>query len=549
MAHHGVIRHPRFGRLGRRNRLVHTHSGIGAHQPSLEGRSSGSNDQINRDFRDTRFAQSDRGQWLGKRQSPTPEDQTTTQATVIPDMGGAAQTTLANPTTAIPAATSEAATPSESSTANSDSSTGASTTSPAATTSTAVPSSTKTPVDTTSSDLTSTTVTSESSTSSVPAPTTTPVSSSTDTLTSSKPLPTSETTQSSAIPTTTTTTTPASTTLSSTETSTSDSSTTTTTSLSTTETPSITSTTTIDITSTTTTYFGGGGWNGAGGGGSWTGTATGTATTGMDQTPYATTTAAAGSGSSLDSETKGKIAGGVVGGVAGIVMLIVLALLLFKRRKAAFQQPRGLPSNEGTGAAAGHESAPRSAEMASRRSSNDPLFTASYFAPAFVKRWRQSNHTTRTDSTLSSSSERGFQKIAGRKIPSVLQSGGDGYGGAPFGETSPTVSEPSSIFPSSPPVQPRTSLSQPPPTHPYGIPLDASYTREAEESVIFRPSPARTPIAGSSNVSLSNEPNVSHVIPQPSSALPPSIPPRPDLLGRSHPSFDGSRGSRFTESI
>ncbi|GAB1211662.1 hypothetical protein ATERTT37_000786 [Aspergillus terreus] len=442
MAHHGVIRHPRFGRLGRRNRPVHTHSGIGAHQPSLEGRSSGSNDQINRDFRDTRFAQSDRGQWLGKRQTPTPEDQTTTQATVVPDMGGAAQTTLANPTTAIPAATSEATTPSESSTANSDSSTGASTTSPAATTSTAVPSSTKTPVDTTSS-----------------------------------------------------------------------------------------------------------GWNGAGGGGSWTGTATGTATTGMDQTPYATTTAAAGSGSSLDSETKGKIAGGVVGGVAGIVMLIVLALLLFKRRKAAFQQPRGLPSNEGTGAAAGHESAPRSAEMASRRSSNDPLFTASYFAPAFVKRWRQSNHTTRTDSTLSSSSERGFQKIAGRKIPSVLQSGGDGYGGAPFGETSPTVSEPSSIFPSSPPVQPRTSLSQPPPTHPYGIPLDASYTREAEESVIFRPSPARTPIAGSSNVSLSNEPNVSHVIPQPSSALPPSIPPRPDLLGRSHPSFDGSRGSRFTESI
>ncbi|KAL5357680.1 hypothetical protein BJX96DRAFT_182150 [Aspergillus floccosus] len=514
MAHHGVIRHPRFGRLGRRNRLAHTHGGVGANQPSLEGRPSGSDDKINRDFRDTRFAQSDRGQWLGKRQTPTPEDQTPTQAAVVPDIGGAAQTTLANPTTTIPAATSEASTPSETSTTNSDVSTGASTTTPAATTATTVPSTTETPVETTSSDSTSTTSTPESSTTSVPSPTTTSVPSSTDTPTSSDPPTTSQTTQSSDSPTTAA---PASTTLSSTEMPTSDSTTTTTTSLLTTETTSLTSTTTTDVPATTT-YFGGDDWNGGGGGGSWTGTGTGTATTGMEQTPYATTTAAAGSGSSLDSETKGKIAGGVVGGVAGIVMLIVLALLLFKRRKAAFQQPRGLPSNEGTGAVAGHESAPRSAEMASRRSSNDPLFTASYFAPAFVKRWRQSNHTTRTDSTLSSGSERGFQKIAGRKIPSVLQSGGDGYGGAPFGETSPTASEPSSIFPSSPPVQPLTSLSQPPPTHPYGIPLDTSYTREAEESVIFRPSPARTPIAGSSNVSLSNEPSV---IPQPSSALPP----------------------------
>ncbi|KAE8141138.1 hypothetical protein BDV38DRAFT_221320 [Aspergillus pseudotamarii] len=285
----------------------------------------------------------------------------------------------------------------------------------------------------------------------------------------------------------------------------------------------------------------------------------GSGPTATEQTPLTTgpTTSATSSPSQgsgvLDSQTKGKIAGGVVGGVAGAMVLVVLVFLLLRRRRAYQDRaPEVLPPGDMTGTAVGEGSVTRSADVVSRRSSNDPLFTASYFAPAFMKRWRQSRLSTHTESTLdSSTSERGFQKISGRKIPSVLQSGGDGYGGG-FPEGSPTMSEPSVSFPPGSPVLPRSPTSQPPPSTPYGMPLDVSYTREAEETnpiVIFRPSPARTPIPGSANASLSNEPSVSRIVPLAQGALSPTIPKRPDVLGRSHPSFDGSRGSRFTESI
>ncbi|KAE8387782.1 hypothetical protein BDV23DRAFT_121422 [Aspergillus alliaceus] len=278
-----------------------------------------------------------------------------------------------------------------------------------------------------------------------------------------------------------------------------------------------------------------------------------------EQIPLATSTTSSTTSSSsqgsgaLDSETKGKIAGGVVGGVAGAMVLVLIVFLLLRRRKAyQHRAPEVLPHGDMTGTAIGEGSVTRSADVVSRRSSNDPLFTASYFAPAFMKRWRQSRLSTHTESTLDSgASERGFQKISGRKIPSVLQSGGDGYGGG-FSEGSPTVSEPSMSFPPGSPVLPRSPTSQPPPSTPYGMPLDVSYTREDEEThpvVIFRPSPARTPISGSADASLSNEPSLSRIVPVAQGALSPTVPKRPDMLGRSHPSFDGSRGSRFTESI
>ncbi|KAE8366847.1 hypothetical protein BDV27DRAFT_143342 [Aspergillus caelatus] len=327
----------------------------------------------------------------------------------------------------------------------------------------------------------------------------------------------------------------------------SSSSTTTTSSTSTSATTSTTSE--ITITSLPSGTGGGAsyGWDGGSG-------PTATEQTSLTTGPTTSATSSPSQGSGVvDSQTKGKIAGGVVGGVAGAMVLVVLVFLLLRKRRAYQDRaPEVLPPGDMTGTAVGEGSVTRSADVVSRRSSNDPLFTASYFAPAFMKRWRQSRLSTHTESTLdSSTSERGFQKISGRKIPSVLQSGGDGYGGG-FSEGSPTISEPSVSFPPGSPVLPRSPTSQPPPSTPYGMPLDVSYTREAEETnpiVIFRPSPARTPIPGSANASLSNEPSVSRIVPLAQGALSPTIPKRPDVLGRSHPSFDGSRGSRFTESI
>lgn len=131
----------------------------------------------------------------------------------------------------------------------------------------------------------------------------------------------------------------------------------------------------------------------------------------------------------------------------------------------------------------------------------------------------------KTERTISSTagSEKGFYRVSGRKLPSVFQSGGDGYGGGLYDINTQTLSgtsfyQDSQGFyggPGSPPFSPIQRDS--------GIP-------------VMRPSPARTPVTEQGPFS--------------SSTPPPLVPPtRPDLLGRSHPSQDGSHPSRFTEEV
>lgn len=298
-------------------------------------------------------------------------------------------------------------------------------------------------------------------------------------------------------------------------------------------------------TSTTTSsdYYYTGGINGFGGGGSYTGTASSPTSTGSGPPP--------GTGPSVPPTT-GKIVGGVVGSVAGVAMLLIVALFAIHRRRIAMRKARdGLPSSEGAGAAAaagaGGASVSRSPEI-SRWSNRDSILTASYFAPAFMKKWRQSTQTTKTEDTLVGS-ERGFQKISGRKIPSVLTSGGDGYGGG-YDTGSPTFSEMSMTAPPRSPVIPHSPSSQPPPSTRFGMPLDVNYTREAEETdpaIFVRSSPAKTPVTtgtGTPSISSVSAPiNIPRVPPR---TLSPAMSSRPDTL-RSHPSYD--RSSRFTESL
>ncbi|RDW86529.1 uncharacterized protein DSM5745_03171 [Aspergillus mulundensis] len=257
--------------------------------------------------------------------------------------------------------------------------------------------------------------------------------------------------------------------------------------------------------------------------------------------------------STMSPQTTGKIVGGVVGGVAGFSLLFLLIwFLLRRRRKTGFFL--GSPANRSIaddgGVDGGLIGAGATREMASRDSNTHSMFGAAYFAPAFMKRWRQSQISTGEESFVSTtpSSERGFQKIAGRKLPSGTQPGYD-YGN---GSLSPTESEISATFP---PIIPRSAFSpsQPPPSNPFSMPLDTSFTREApEEGVpVMRPSPARIPTSGSANATTWAEASARSV-PMPYTMTPSgpiAIPKRPDALGRSHPSFDGSRGSRFTESL
>ncbi|KAJ5684130.1 uncharacterized protein N7477_000475 [Penicillium maclennaniae] len=175
-------------------------------------------------------------------------------------------------------------------------------------------------------------------------------------------------------------------------------------------------------------------------------TSTGTSVGGGAETftgnsqPTSSSGSGSGPGPTQDASTP-KIVGGVVGSVAGLAVIFLLLFYLFRRRKFLQQQSaQGLPSSDaGT----------RGISERTLSNDNDPLFSASYLAPAFMKRWRTSTMTTATESTISSSgtSERGFQKLSGRKIPPVLTHGGDGYGGGLDGD-SPTLPGFSPISPS-----------------------------------------------------------------------------------------------------
>lgn len=207
--------------------------------------------------------------------------------------------------------------------------------------------------------------------------------------------------------------------------------------------------------------------------------------------------------------------GGVVGGVGGALILILLALLFLRWKK---KHMHGVIGTESRGTERG-QSISRS-EMTSQRSSNTPLAAAGFFG-----RWRQSSPPATVDE--SAPSERGFQKISGRKIPSVLRTGGDGYGDDV--EEEPVVPE----------VVTPTSPAPPSPAMPGPASGSGRENEEGESVVVMRPSPARTPVASSANVSVPASQSQTGLAP----------PMRPDALGRSLSKYDGSRGSRFTESI
>ncbi|KAJ0426036.1 hypothetical protein BJY00DRAFT_123353 [Aspergillus carlsbadensis] len=272
--------------------------------------------------------------------------------------------------------------------------------------------------------------------------------------------------------------------------------------------------------------------------------------------PESTGAGFSGSESNSDSgsgtfspQATGKIVGGVVGGVAAATVIFLLVFLLLRRRRKTgffFGSPARVKGDDSDG---GLIREPSTRQMVSRDSDGAASFGAAYFAPAFMKRWRQSQMSIGEESLASTApSERGFQKISGRKLPSGIHPDLD-YS---LETGSPTESD---ISPTLPPVIPRSpTSSRPPPSNPFSAPLDTSFTREvAEDDVVFvRPSPARTPTAGSSNATSWADASARAMpmaFPMPPVGTLASIPKRPDALGRSHPSYDGSRGSRFSENL
>jgi hypothetical protein len=221
--------------------------------------------------------------------------------------------------------------------------------------------------------------------------------------------------------------------------------------------------------------------------------------------------------------------GGVVGSVAGIAVIALLLLFIVKWRKNRNGALLSLGS--------GRDGAGDGADMGTREPPSHPAGgmverrSLAYAVPAALASLAGLKRSSRqTDRTVSSTagSERGFYRVSGRKLPSVLQSGGDGYGGG--------IHEDQTLSGSSFYRDSQGFYGGPgTPTFP---PLETHRESGQIGTPIIRPSPARTPVTEQGPFASPDSP-----------PLDPLPPPRPDVLGRSHPSQDGSHASRFTEEV
>jgi hypothetical protein len=219
------------------------------------------------------------------------------------------------------------------------------------------------------------------------------------------------------------------------------------------------------------------------------------------------------------------VVGSVVASVAGASILIFVLLLVVRWWKR--NQSR-VSLGEGGAIGDGRESAPGGAPSGGMVERRRSLAHVVPDALAGMIGYKKSQQRAETDQPFSSAagSERGFYRVSGRKLPSVLHSGGDGYGGG-YGAGN-TLSG-SSFYKDSPGLYDGTGGPSSP---------TIGITIERDSGVpIMRPGPARTPVT---------EPGpFASMVPAPLN-LPPR---RPDALGRSRSSQDSSQPSRFRELV
>jgi len=208
-------------------------------------------------------------------------------------------------------------------------------------------------------------------------------------------------------------------------------------------------------------------------------------------------------------------------------VLLVLALLIlrrYKRKKRALQRLSGIDTADT------HPIAGAGQQMA-QQSSFMPAAAASFFS-----RFSGSSRGT-VDPGGAPGQERGFQRISGRKLPSAFSEGMTSDS-VPFDRATLSGSSfyrDSHGFYSGPGVAATaTAAGQ---SHNVGIEKEKLMPSPARTPVVHHPeefSPFRDPIVpGGALQSLSQSPE-----PDPRGTL-----------GRSRPSQDGSRGSKFTEDV
>lgn len=244
-------------------------------------------------------------------------------------------------------------------------------------------------------------------------------------------------------------------------------------------------------------------------------------------TPTAVTSNGAYHPSNNNSISTPQVVGSVIGSLAGLTVLLVLALLILRRYKRKQRVLQGLSETDTADtrpiAGAGQQMAQRSSFM--------PAAAVSFFS-----RFSGSSRGT-VDPGGALGQERGFQKISGRKLPSAFSEGMTSDS-VPFDRA--TLSG-SSFY--------RDSQGF------YGGPGVAATATAAGrshhagvEKEKLMPSPARTPVVHHPE---EYPPLRDPVVPSgaPQSPLQPHQSEPRGTLGRSHPSQDGSQGSKFTEYV
>ncbi|KAI1099004.1 hypothetical protein F4804DRAFT_99596 [Jackrogersella minutella] len=265
-----------------------------------------------------------------------------------------------------------------------------------------------------------------------------------------------------------------------------------------------------------------------------TGTGDGNVGVGGNAQPSAssTSTAAASDSSSSDGPGAATVAGSVLGGVAALAFLLVLVLFLlkWKKRQNTKQLMRGSTGERSAGGGLVENSGPSGGAGGGESAMSEPRRSVPFAIPAALasltgyKRFSSSGRS----GASSDGGERGFSKVSGRKLPPVIQFGGDGY------------SDPRDTILSDQSIEYRDSQAFPglrnmgPTRLAVGAPM-----RPDSGIPVYNPGPARTPVTEQAPFS-------------PYTDTLPLEPPPKDPLGRSRPSQDGSHrshasASRFTE--
>lgn len=124
-----------------------------------------------------------------------------------------------------------------------------------------------------------------------------------------------------------------------------------------------------------------------------------------------------------------KMVGGIVGGIAGVAMVLIVLLYVLRWYRTRLKKQGRLPEQ----LASSHDSRDFGASGLIGCAAPMSQSRAIFFPGSGSRKWRPgSDVTTFTNatSTTACDSERGFQRVSGRKIAPVLTTGGDQFGGS-----------------------------------------------------------------------------------------------------------------------